>query len=106
MLQGAMKMSRVMFMKHRDGYMLPVYLNVNSFKYRIVAVIQKLKVSDQFIWFYSNSWTVCAATHESFRLLGVSYRDSHMPHGYHAPGSRCSPWLREVFAFPCPLASR
>ena len=60
-----------MFMKHKDGYIIPVLLYMASYQSTLVAVVQELKSNDDYIWFYSKSLQVCAATKDSLRMLGV-----------------------------------
>ena len=69
--QTAFKSTRVIFMKHRAGYVMPMLLQVSTFDDHIVAVAQKLNVSEQYIWVMSSSLKVCAATQEALRMLGV-----------------------------------
>lgn len=69
--QTSMKVSRVLFMKHKDGYMIPAFIQVNSYDSNLVSIVQKLNVSEQYIWFFSKTLKVCAATSESMRIMGV-----------------------------------
>ena len=70
-VQVIIQTSRVIFIKHRAGYVLPVILQVNSFAGSVVAIAQKLTVADEYAWFFSNSLRMTAATHGAMRLLGV-----------------------------------
>lgn len=70
-LQTILQSSRVIFIKHRAGYVVPVILQVNSYAGSVVAIAQKLTVSDEYVWFFSNNYRVTTATHGAVRMLGV-----------------------------------
>ena len=61
-----------MFAKHHDGYIFPVMLNVNSYDGSFVGIFQRLNCKDEFIWFYSKSFAVVAASPGSLEMMGVS----------------------------------
>ncbi len=64
-------MSRVMFGKHKQGYIFPLMLALNMMEDGISGAVQRIDTSDEFIWFYSKSLTICGASQGSYRLLGV-----------------------------------
>ena len=65
---------RTLFGKHREGYIFPMLMKASPMDNCFMSVMQRLTTSDEYIWFFSKSFTVCAASHESMRLLGVSGR--------------------------------
>ena len=69
--QFMLSAARVMFLKHRQGHIFPALVNTNVMEGSFVAAMQKLNTSDEFIWFYSRSLTVSAASLGSLALLGV-----------------------------------
>lgn len=70
--QVMLSKTRVMFFKHRQGHIFPALMHTSVVKGSFVAGIQKLSTSDECIWFYSRSFSVCAASRGSLSLLGVS----------------------------------
>ena len=60
-----------MFCRHRQGYIFPVVMNINCLESSFVSIIQKLHCTDEFIWFYSKSHIVTAASQGSLALMGV-----------------------------------
>ena len=66
------KTSRVMFARHRDGFIFPIMLNVNSYDGAFVAIIQRLNCRDDFVWFYSKTYAIVGASHGSLSMMGVS----------------------------------
>lgn len=69
--QVMLSKARLMFLKHRQGHLLPVIMNANVVDSSFVAVMQQVQTSDEYIWFYSNSHTICGASQGSLSLLGV-----------------------------------
>jgi hypothetical protein len=67
-----MTKSRVMFGKHKRGYIFPILLNATALDSCLVSVIHKLTTTDEFVWFYAKSLTVCGVTAKSASLFGVS----------------------------------
>ena len=66
-----MKTSRVAFAKHRQGYVFPIFLNVNVLDSSFVGVVQKAPTVDEYIWFYERSLAVAAVSEQCMHLLGV-----------------------------------
>lgn len=63
--------TRVMFMRHRDGHIFPALISGNHMNGNLVAAIQRVETADEFVWFFSKSFTVCAASLGSLALFGV-----------------------------------
>lgn len=70
-LQVILNSARVLFVKHRHGYIFPVYSNTNVVDGCFFAAMQKVETTDEYIWFYSDSFTVAAASRGALNLLGV-----------------------------------
>ena len=67
-----MKNSRVLFGKHKQGYVFPMLLNTSALETCFVGVMQKITSNDEFLWFYSKSLQVVAGSLESLMMMGVS----------------------------------
>ena len=61
----------MVFLKHHDGHIFPVAMNVHPVHDKIVGVYEKLPCDEEFIWFYADSLAICAASMESLAMLGV-----------------------------------
>lgn len=67
-----MKTTRTSFAKHRQGYILPVLINLNTMDGAFMGIMQPLPCQDEFIFYYSKSFVVTAASKGAFALLKVS----------------------------------
>jgi hypothetical protein len=66
-----MNTTRTLFGRHREGYIIPLLLNVKPLENCFAGVIVPLHTLDQFVLFTSDSFTVTAATKESCAVLKV-----------------------------------
>ena len=73
-LQNLIHTSRMMFGRHKQGYIFPLQINATIMDSTFYAVMQAASTQQEFIWFYSQSLRICAATEGSVKLLGVSRR--------------------------------
>ena len=72
-LQVILSNARILFVKHRQGYIFPAQVNVSVMDGCFVAAMQKCNTSEEFIWFYSKSFVVSAASEGSLAMLGVRH---------------------------------
>ena len=63
--------ARMVFVKHRQGFVFPAQVNANVVDGQFVAALQKCDTTDEFLWFYRKSHSVTAASEGSLALLGV-----------------------------------
>lgn len=66
--------SRTMFARHSQGYLFPILINAQPMESCFAGCIQRLKTEDEFVWFYTKSFTVCGASQQSYAMMGVRGR--------------------------------
>ena len=69
--QVMLRSTRTMFGKHKQGHIFPIIISANTLDTCFAGVIHKVHCPDEFIWFYSKSLIVCAASLQSLELMGV-----------------------------------
>ncbi len=68
MLQGP----RTMFAKHKAGHIFPIALSISALEHSFVGAVHQIRCADEVIWFYTDTLSVCEASEQSLRLMGVS----------------------------------
>lgn len=63
--------SRTMFARHSQGYLFPILMNAQPMEACFAGCMQRLKSEDEFVWFYTKSFTVCGASQRSYSVMGV-----------------------------------
>jgi hypothetical protein len=66
-----MQAPRIQFVKHRQGFVFPVGMKISPAEDGFVAVLQKLPMREDSVWFCSQSFRILAATQGSLALMGV-----------------------------------
>ena len=81
--QIMLETSRVMFAKHRQGYIFPVLMNANMLACEFVGIIQKLTSVDEYILYHSGNLAIASATQGSLSAMEVmtSAGCEHEPYG-------------------------
>lgn len=67
-----MNTTRTVFGKHRQGYLIPLLLNVKPMESSFAGVMQPLPTQEHFVMCYSKSFVVSGATQESLSMMGVT----------------------------------
>jgi PAS domain S-box-containing protein len=63
--------SRIMFVKHKLGHVIPILQNSSTLEKHFIGFMQPLVTGEEYIWFYSKTFVISAATENSLALMGV-----------------------------------
>lgn len=60
-----------MFARHQLGHIFPVLLAISSLDDCFGGVAQRIETGDDYVWFHSHTYAICAASEKSIRVMKV-----------------------------------